>query len=106
MTSLVAFLAIVSIARLTRLVTADTITAAPREWLQDRLPPKLGYLLGCPWCASMYVGAAVAAAVVTWPTNRLLLAALLALTGSHAAGFLATRESIDVVLHDPMPDSN
>ena len=106
MTPLLAFLAIVATARLTRLIVADTITAAPRVWLQTRLPGPLAYLIGCAWCASMYVGAAVAATVMVWPTNRLLIGALLALTASHAAGLLMTREQIDVVLHDPIADSN
>lgn len=63
--------------RLTRLVAVDRITQAPREWLQFRLedramaqvaaPPKdpdqwqsMGaYLLGCMWCASVWVGGLV-----------------------------------------------
>lgn len=55
-------LAITSLAtaRLTRLVTEDYITQAPRDYLLDRFPPadtKLGYLLTCPWCVSIYTAA-------------------------------------------------
>lgn len=94
-------LALLAIARLARLVTADTITARPRVWLQTRLPGKLAYLIGCPWCASPYVGAPVAAAVVWWPENRAVWFVLLVLAGSYVAGFLAAYDSgvvVDVVL--------
>lgn len=97
-------LALLTIARLTRLVTADTLTAPARVWLQVRLPSRAAYLIGCPWCASVYLGAAVAVPVVLWPSNRVVLAALVALAGSHVAGWLATREQLDVVLHDAPPD--
>ena len=41
-------------ARLTRLVTTDRITEAPRNWIIRRLPREslLSYLLVCDWCSS------------------------------------------------------
>ena len=76
-----------AVARLTRLVTADTITAGPRDFLirqayqkagksdflaaaeewetpteavaTDRHPPKLAKLLTCPWCSSVWLGMGV-----------------------------------------------
>lgn len=49
--------------RLTRLVISDTIIDEPRARLLIHLEttghPKLAYLAGCPWCLSIYVGAAV-----------------------------------------------
>lgn len=48
--------------RLTRLITTDTITEGLREKVWENHPPessKLGYLLTCDHCASVYAGAAV-----------------------------------------------
>lgn len=66
------------VARVTRLITEDTILDEPRRWLLDKLwewrrpanvhqqawePPylrkKIHYLLTCPWCSSLYVSAGV-----------------------------------------------
>ena len=44
--------------RITRLFTRDTILNAPRNRFWDRYPPessKLGYLLTCEWCLSVWV---------------------------------------------------
>lgn len=75
--------------RLTVLVNQDYLTETPRRWLQARLPEKLAYMIGCPWCASFWLGMPVAVAVVLWPTNRVLIIGLLALALSAAAGLLA-----------------
>lgn len=75
--------------RLTRLVTKDYLTADVRRTLQRRLPEKGAYLIGCPWCASFWLGAAVAAVTVRWPRSRAVTAGWLALTASHASGLLA-----------------
>lgn len=82
-------LAVAATVRLTRLVTSDYLTEHPRRWLQAHLPEPLAYLLGCPWCASIYVGGLVAAVTVVWPTNRLVVGLWLALAGSLAAGLVA-----------------
>ncbi len=45
--------------RLTKLVLEDEIVSEPREWLLARYDPsqtKLGYLLTCPWCVSVWAG--------------------------------------------------
>lgn len=79
-------------ARVTGLVTADAITAPARKWAVERLDPfpnarpakgvrgHAVYLLTCPWCVSIYVGALAA---IVWYTvgNHpvpVVLAALLA----------------------------
>jgi hypothetical protein len=49
--------------RLTRLVVDDEITADIREWVWKKHSPeetKIGYLLTCPFCASVWAGAVVA----------------------------------------------
>jgi hypothetical protein len=82
-------------ARLTRLVTTDRITEAPRVWLLRRLPSDSlrAYLIVCDWCVSVYVGAAVAACGAwtgSWPWTW---AVPVGLAFSYAAGFLARGES-------------
>ena len=81
-------------ARLTRLITTDRITQAPRGWLLRRLSSEglPAYLIVCDWCASVYLGAGVAAAGAwagLWPW---WWAAPVALAFSYAAGWLAARE--------------
>ena len=55
-------------ARMTRLITTDHITAAPAGGRSSRLDPEglLAYLVVCDWCASVYVGAAVAGTWWAW----------------------------------------
>jgi hypothetical protein len=50
--------------RLTRLVTEDELTAPLRDRIWETHPPessRLGYLISCPHCTSIYAGAAVSA---------------------------------------------
>lgn len=82
-------------ARVTRLVTTDRITQAPRQWLLRRLPSDslAAYLIVCDWCASFYVGVGVAAAgtvggLWTWPWL-----VPLGLAFSYVAGVLARGEA-------------
>lgn len=47
-------------ARLTRLIVEDEITREFREWVEDRTgDSKLTYLVNCPYCVSVWAGAAV-----------------------------------------------
>ena len=80
-------------ARITRLVTTDRITQAPRTWLQLKLDPDglWAYLVTCDWCASVYAGAGVAAALAWGPTWTVWVLAALAF--SYVAGWLAAKES-------------
>lgn len=75
--------------RVTRLVTADYVLDTPRRWVQQHAPENVAYLVGCPWCVSMYVGPAVAAAVIVWPSNRAVLAGAVGLAASAAVGLVA-----------------
>lgn len=81
--------------RLSRLVTGDYITERPRHWLQKHLPEKLAYLIGCPWCASPYIGAGVGWVATEWPTSRVVWVIWLALAGSAVAGQLASLEAVE-----------
>lgn|SRR5687768_1812675 len=86
------------VVRLTRFINSDVLFDGPRSkvvtWLTDRYgdDSKLAYLILCPWCASVYVGAVVGAAWWAWGDTRWMAAVMIALVGSYLAGFLATRE--------------
>ena len=82
-------------ARLTRLVTTDRITKAPREWAVRRLDADglLAYLLVCDWCTSVYTGAGVAAWLWFGPSWSVW--PLYALAFSYAAGWLSAREGVE-----------
>jgi hypothetical protein len=86
-------IAALATARLTRLVTTDRITQAPRHWVLMRIDPEgLGaYLVTCDWCVSVYVGAGVAAATAT--AGEWWIWVMAGLAFSYVAGFLASKES-------------
>jgi len=68
-------------ARLARLVTRDSIFDRPRLEFVQRMDreghPKLAELAVCPWCISVWIGAAVAlAAHLRVPGFRLVTSAL------------------------------
>lgn len=56
--------------RLTRLLVADAFppVAKPRQWVVGRFGDgsSVAYLVECPWCMSVWVGAAVVAGQVLW----------------------------------------
>lgn len=98
-----------AVARVTRIVTSDRITEGPRERLAAALwrrfkpvvppddwdvaePPLAVYLLRCPWCVSIYVGAAAAPIAYFWGALPVFLIPALALAFSHVTGLLAQKE--------------
>lgn len=93
-----------ALARLTRLVTKDTITEPLRdEWVAEAYersgrdlppfpdldpdPPKMAAFITCPWCTSVWLAAGVVAARRLVPSLWDPVARLLA--GSQIAGFIA-----------------
>ncbi|WP_326811640.1 DUF1360 domain-containing protein [Streptomyces scopuliridis] len=102
MDTLTLVLAALATARITRLINIDRITEAPRNaairWLtsvkrkNEERGELLAYMIVCPWCVSMYVGAGMGAAWWAWGGDRWFAAACAALAFSYAAGFLAGRE--------------
>lgn len=64
-------LAATGLARITRLIIDDTILDRPRLWWTLRLPPFWVYLLGCPWCLSVWLAAPTALGIAyayrSWP---------------------------------------
>lgn len=87
-------LAALAAARITRLITTDRITQAPRSWILRRLNPEglTAYLLVCDWCSSVYVGAGVAGAWYFWGDTAAFTAVTAALAFSYVAGYLASKE--------------
>lgn len=98
--------------RLTVLVTDDKITRPivdpVQEWFEKRWLAKhldgdrnssewqsqWAWLLGCPWCCSVYIGAAVTVIADVW-FEPVPLPALVAISASGVTGFLSS-----VVDHD------
>ncbi len=69
--------------RLTRLVVEDEIAAPLRDRIWKRWAPdrtKVGYLITCPWCVSVWVGAGVVAAGAVAPTAWRALSRVLVLS--------------------------
>lgn len=91
---LVFFNTLLAGARLTRLITQDRITRAPREWALRRLPDGhlLAYLLVCSWCVSMYVSLPTTVAWMAWGDHWLFRGVTGALAMSYVIGWLAARE--------------
>lgn len=73
--------------RLTRLITRDTITAPIRDKIWEYAPPersKIGYLLTCEWCSSIYAASALEISrMITpkWTARAEMILALSALAG-------------------------
>lgn len=93
-------LTILAVARVTRFITSDVLFEGVRarvirkliehEGAPSALRGKLAYLIVCDWCASAYVGAAVAGAWYAWGETMAYEATVLALAASYVTGFLAT----------------
>lgn len=81
-------------ARITRLITLDRITEAPRTWILSKLDLNglLSYLITCTWCASFYVGLTVAAAGAWAGEWDWAWIVPLGLAFSYVAGYLASKE--------------
>lgn len=87
-------------ARLTRLVTEDTITRPIRRWIEKRMLRAgmrgwwnwLDDLVNCPWCVSIWVSFPTAFIAVWHASNRVVVAGMLALTASWLAANVQTRE--------------
>lgn len=94
MDAITLLVAALTTARLTRLVTRDRITHAPRRRLLSRLNPDglAAYMVVCDWCVSVYVGAGVAALGAYAGLWSWWWAPPLMLAFSHVSGWLASKE--------------
>lgn len=88
-TILTIILDIVAVIRLTRLINEDVITEPLRDLVWKRFPPntKLGYLLTCPWCMSIWAGLAITLLRKASPTLATSVSTILA--ASQVTGMLA-----------------
>ena len=87
-------LAIGATMRLTRLITADTITAPLRAWSIARTKDPdhpLPTLLRCPWCMGVWTGGIVALWAWADADHWYFTVPALALTCAHAAGLDGAR---------------
>lgn len=72
---------ILAVYRLTKLVLDDQIMAEVREKIWEKFPPestKIGYLITCPWCTSIWMGAAIFALRKASPESATYVSSLLA----------------------------
>lgn len=81
-----------ALARVTKLVNDDLITDPIRAWAARKLGPKhtLMYLLECPWCMSIWLGAATTPLITEALRLPWWWILLLTLAGSYFTG-LASR---------------
>lgn len=82
--------------RLTRLITRDTITAPLRDRVWESHPPhssKLGYVLTCEWCSSVYSASLLEISRIIAPKWTARAETVLAL--SALAGLLTAYEDKD-----------
>ena len=95
MSGWVALVYALAVARVTGLVTVDEITRPAREAILRRLNEHrrshiaLGYLITCPWCASIWVAAGAVALALPWGTSLWLLAPALVLAASQVTGMVS-----------------
>lgn len=85
-----------AVARVTGLITTDTITEGARDavigWLDDRpktLGAYLATLITCPWCAGMWVSLVTAPLVWFWGDSPAMLIAALALAFGQVTGMVS-----------------
>jgi len=84
---------LVAFARLVILITADMITARPREAIVEALKERhhnmLAYMLLCPWCVSIWLAIPAAPIIYAYGDSPWLFVPALGLALSAAAGALA-----------------
>lgn len=96
MDPVILFVYALAVARVTGLITTDSITEDIRdqiiEWLDDRpktLGSYLATLITCQWCASMWVGLIASPMIWFWGDQPVMLIPALALALSQATGMIS-----------------
>lgn len=71
---------VIAVRRLTRLIQDDRITEELRDLYWDKFPvnTKMGFLLTCPWCVSIWAGLAIFGLRKLSPETANILSGLLA----------------------------
>ena len=87
---------LLAVARVTGLVTADSLTEDLRDrivaWLDDRpktLGAYLATLIQCPWCAGMWLAFLASPLVWFWGDSPFMLVPAIALAFSQAIGMIS-----------------
>lgn len=86
--------AMLAVARLTRLLTQDKITIKIRQWIINRWGADSwqSTLIHCEWCTSIWVSLLVMPVVVLVSGGGVLLALLSVPAASYVTGFLISKE--------------
>lgn len=89
-----AILTFLAAARITRIITRDSITQPARTWAVNRLgiDSKPAELLQCDWCTGVWVSILVTGAAWMWGDHWWISWPVTALAGAHIVGWLASRE--------------
>ncbi|WP_019548463.1 DUF1360 domain-containing protein [Streptomyces sulphureus] len=92
---ILALLTLGAVARVTRLIAEDLITAPLRGAVERRGATSAGWrwlseLMHCQWCASIWVAAGVGAAHWAWHGTTVFLYVVAALTASHVVALAAS----------------
>ncbi|GAA2657606.1 hypothetical protein [Nonomuraea recticatena] len=79
--------------RVTRFLNADYLATPLREWADRRYGPesRVAYLLGCGWCASIWVAAIVVPVAYRYGERRWFQAAAAIAGASWLYGIAATQ---------------
>lgn len=82
-------IAVLAVARVTRLLVEDRIAVGLRQWVVRRWGEdgKMAYLFHCPWCMSIWVGLVTMPPAAIFP-NRWVVAVLAVPAASMVAGLL------------------
>lgn len=85
--------AVLAVARLTRLFTADRVTLAVRRSIVNKWGGDSwgSYLIHCPWCLGLWFAIPIMPVAVLFP-NRWVIAALAIPAGSYLVGLLSQAE--------------
>ena len=80
------FIDLLAVYRLTKLIMDDRITMEFRDWYWSKFPAntKMGFLLTCPWCISIWSALVVFSARKLFPNTSDILSKVLA--GSAVTG--------------------
>jgi hypothetical protein len=81
------------IARVTRFITVDVLAQPLRDRVAVRFGPesRLAYLVGCGWCASVWVSVVFVSAGLVWAGTWWWQWAGLVAAASYAYGLVASR---------------
>lgn len=87
-------LAFLAAARITRLVTRDSITAPIRMRLVNLfgIDSKPAELLQCDWCTAVWVSAATVGTAWRWGHHGWVQLPMMVLAGAYVVGWIASRE--------------